>query len=597
MTKSTLLRRLPATMPLLSLLLLCPLPTHAEAGWPDLAQPARAMDGGKKDAAVVVGIEDYAFVTPIPGAKTNALAWYDYFTQTRKMRPENVALLRDSDGTLEEMRAAAEKAARGVMEGGTLWFVFVGHGAPAKNGQDGLLVGADAQQKAASLQARSLPQGELLTILGKSRARSVHVVIDACFSGKSGDGAALASGLMPLVMTVLRPPADPRITVLTAAKSDQFAGALPGSFRPAFSYLTLGGLRGWADENGDGEVTAGELFGYAKRVLQATLHGRDQTPTLMGSGDAFMARSPRERGPDLAAMAKLEQRPARPGGEMFSVSRLPSVPQVRAPQAFKRADPATQDWRGVDVDALEKYDAVVKFDRDTATALEKAAKWRELAKAVPKFAGEAARRAEEWEEYERERAAAAVARRQRDDARDKDWEKLGRLLALSVVPAQDKERWANMFVEAYGSSPKDNPYMEDLSKHRKRTIAKAALLEDIQARLKDKGKNQALYAQIYDGYYARGAKDPKQLNASLSYLQKAPHITTTYENAAGCTDAACALRLVFRLPDGSEIATHDIPADFGEEAAGAKEQADLAYKAIASAIVAGQAHKGKAAAK
>jgi len=295
-----------AATTLLALLLL---PTRARADWPDLARPARAVGGGKRDAAVVVGIENYAFVPGIPGAKANALAWYDYLTETRKVLPENVALLRDSDGTLEEMKTAAKKAARRVKKDGTLWFVFVGHGAPAKDGKDGLLVGVDAQQKAASLQARSLRQGELLKILGKSPARSVHVVIDACFSGKSPDGTALASGLMPLVTAVLRPPTDPRITVLTAAKSDQFAGALPGASRPAFSYLTLGGLRGWADKNGDGKVTAGELLDYAKRALQATLHGRDQTPTLLGSAGALMAPSARERGPNLAAMAKLEPRP------------------------------------------------------------------------------------------------------------------------------------------------------------------------------------------------------------------------------------------------------------------------------------------------
>ncbi len=41
---------------------------RAGESWPDLASPARSMGGGEHDAAVVVGVEGYAFVPPVPGA-------------------------------------------------------------------------------------------------------------------------------------------------------------------------------------------------------------------------------------------------------------------------------------------------------------------------------------------------------------------------------------------------------------------------------------------------------------------------------------------------------------------------------------------------
>ncbi|MFA6315935.1 MAG: SUMF1/EgtB/PvdO family nonheme iron enzyme [Elusimicrobiota bacterium] len=50
------------------------------------------------------------------------------------------------------------------------------------------------------------------------------------------------------------------MAVLTAAKADQFAGSLPGTKRPAFSYLVLGGLRGWAAEGKKAALTAGDLW-------------------------------------------------------------------------------------------------------------------------------------------------------------------------------------------------------------------------------------------------------------------------------------------------------------------------------------------------
>jgi hypothetical protein len=46
-----------------------------------------------------------------------------------------------------------EGAAAAVEPGGTLWFVFIGHGAPVKiaDGNEGVLIGADTQQDADSL--------------------------------------------------------------------------------------------------------------------------------------------------------------------------------------------------------------------------------------------------------------------------------------------------------------------------------------------------------------------------------------------------------------------------------------------------------------
>ncbi len=312
-------------MRLLFVLCVWPVGVLAAAGWPDLSTPARAVGGGERDAAVIVGIEDYFAVPPVPGAKTTALLWYDYLTKTRGVPPENVSLLRDGDGTLEEMRAAAGKAAGRAGPKGSLWFVFVGHGAAAKDGKDGLLVGVDAQQKAESLQSRSLPQSKLLETLRASPARSIHVVLDACFSGRSPTGAALAPGLMPLVTTQLKPAGDPRLVVLSAARNDQFAGALPGASLPAFSYLALGGLRGWADADGDATVTAGEVLASVRRGLQATLRGREQTPSLIGSPSAVLGPSALESGPDLAEMAKLG-----PGSAESTPKR--AAPAPRAPE-------------------------------------------------------------------------------------------------------------------------------------------------------------------------------------------------------------------------------------------------------------------------
>jgi len=268
--------------------------------WPDLSKPASEVGGGKRDAAVIVGVEKYAHVAQVPNAADNASDWYGYLAKTRQVPLENLTLMLDADATVEEMRRSAQEAAKRVKKGGTLWFVFVGHGAPAKNGKDGLLVGFDAQQKARSIESRSLPRSELLATLADSKAKNIQVLIDACFSGRSGDGEQLVAGLQPLVVTTTEASRDPRLMLMTAAGSNEYAGPLPGASRPAFSYLALGGLRGWADGDTDGKVTAGELHGYVTQSMRALIRDRRQRPTLVGKADRPLGHSAREKGPDLA---------------------------------------------------------------------------------------------------------------------------------------------------------------------------------------------------------------------------------------------------------------------------------------------------------
>ncbi|MBI5622476.1 MAG: SEL1-like repeat protein [Elusimicrobia bacterium] len=435
--------RLPAWLILLPLLALR-VPAGAEE-WPDLATPAEAVGGGEEDAAVVAGIEGYAFVPQVAGAEANAKAWYDYFTRTRGIPVGRVKLLTGVDATADEMRDAAKAAASLAGPKGTLWFVFIGHGAPAQDGKDGLLVAVDAQQKAKSLQRNSLRRGELLKALGETKAGAIRIVLDACFSGKREDGSSLAPGLQPLVAASMSGPADPRMVVLTAAKADQFAGALPGTQRPAFSYLVLGALRGWT---GKAQVRAGDLWRYAGDALSATLRGRNQTPELSGPEDAAFGRAAGEKGPDLASLAKATAG-AGASDEMFKVSSLPALPKAQAPSAMKGMAGA-EDFRNIDVEGLKLLNEATLFDKGGAEAAGKASKWRELAKAAPQFVAKAEARAKEWEQYSGQIAATEKAMTARAEAWAKDWEKLRALLALEVVSDTDKKRWAISLLDAYG---------------------------------------------------------------------------------------------------------------------------------------------------
>jgi iron(II)-dependent oxidoreductase len=277
----------------------------AQNPWPDLSQSPTSPGGGEKDAAVIVGIEKYTFVAEVPGAQRNAEDWHTYLTESRELPAEKVALLRDTEATLEDIRASAAIAASEVAPGGTLWVVFIGHGAPSQDGKDGLLVGADAQDTIESLHARSLPVLGLSALIAKGKQARTVMILDASFTGRSSSGQALAAGLQPLMLTRLAPTGHDRRTILmTAAKSGQLAGALPGSDppRPAFSYLALGALRGWAADK-RGYVRAGSVIDLARRVLRLA-RDHTQTPELtLGSPQTILSIG-REPAPDLGRIAR-----------------------------------------------------------------------------------------------------------------------------------------------------------------------------------------------------------------------------------------------------------------------------------------------------
>ena len=427
--------------------------------WPALDKPARAVGGGGQDAAVIAGAENYPFVAPVPGAKANALAWYDYLNITRGVPAGNIILLRDNEVTAESISDAAKQAAGLAGKNGTLWFVFIGHGAPDAEKNEGLLVGIDAQQTANSIKQRSLPVGDLVKSLLATKAAKVTVLVDACFSGRGVEGSPLLKGLQPLALANIGFPQDSRLVVLTAAKGDQFAGPLAGGNRPAFSYLALGALRGWA-ANGENNITSGAVYNYVDQTLRATVRDRQQTPVLYGDENLTLATSAGEAGPDIAALVKAQPES---GNITFQVTAPGEVPVLATTKAPADLDPKAASALGnVDVDALEKYDATVTFDKSAEEPSKKAEKWLALATAAPVYKDLATQRANQWQTYADALAAADKAREHRYAIMEQDWDKLKRIFALNTVTKETKQQYAAAFLKTYGKVPMNNPYLAEL---------------------------------------------------------------------------------------------------------------------------------------
>ncbi len=199
-------------------------------------------------------------------------------------------------GIVDALRALPAR----VREEDSVVLFFSGHGAIG-NGQDGkphyFLVPQDGLL--ADLGKTGLMDDDLEELVGKIPARQVVVFLDACYSG-GGTTVIRARGVdNPAV----RPPATARPlieastgrVVISASRPDQpaFEDDRRGGL---FTSFLVEGLRGAADLDGDGKITALELYQFVSprvREYSRQNYQAEQTPVLevrSATGEIVLAR-------------------------------------------------------------------------------------------------------------------------------------------------------------------------------------------------------------------------------------------------------------------------------------------------------------------
>ena len=271
----------------------------APAGTPlsaDIGRNLPETDMQKPDAvAVVVGIRDY-FDPDVPSvafAKRDATLMRRYLTEVMGYTPSNI-LPRTPDRpmTAGAFKTLIRRTLPGYLRKGSDVFVyFSGHGAPS-TGDDphAYLVPADADPSVVSDDnAYRLSQfyGDLVAAAEAENAGSLTVVLDACFTGQSGDGEMLIRQASPLTLTVENPIlAYKQGTSLTASGPGQLASWHPQMQHGLFTYVFLKGLQGAADADGNGRITVAEMERHLTDAQDGVphwarrLHDREQVPQV-----------------------------------------------------------------------------------------------------------------------------------------------------------------------------------------------------------------------------------------------------------------------------------------------------------------------------
>jgi uncharacterized caspase-like protein len=248
--------------------------------------PGRVRAAPNPDAvAVVIGVERYESLPAAKYAASDAKLFVDYAQYALGVPPDRVLYLVDERArTLDLLERVDEHLGRFAREGRSDVYVFFsGHGF-AEDGAP-LLLAHDFRKSAAA--RTSIGQKELLDRVGEFRPRSATLFVDACFSGYSRSNELLVADARLLSVEVDLAAGAGAAAVLASSGPDDISVAIETNKvrNGAFSYMLMRGLEGAADEDGDGAITVGELFGFVRAEVprHAQTPGGRQVPWYNGA--------------------------------------------------------------------------------------------------------------------------------------------------------------------------------------------------------------------------------------------------------------------------------------------------------------------------
>ncbi len=221
-----------------------------------------------KSIAIIIAIRDYASkdIPTVEYAKRDAAVMREYLVKVLGYDPKNI-LPQNPDElmTVGNMKSLLrQKLPSFVKPDGSsdIFVYYTGHGAPSTTSQQPFFVPYDCDPNFVS-EDNAYRMTDFYADIAKVTAKKKTVVIDACFSGQAGDGKAIIKNASPVLFRVENPLlADKDVLIFQSSESSQVSNWYPEKKHGMFTYFFLKGLKGEADKNSDGSITAGELEEY-----------------------------------------------------------------------------------------------------------------------------------------------------------------------------------------------------------------------------------------------------------------------------------------------------------------------------------------------
>lgn len=184
------------------------------------------------------------------------------FFRQKGVPANRVVYLADAQATASRVQSALSKMLEQTDEGDLLFFYYTGHGYQSDDETKTYFATYDANDDQPGWSTDSIVR----TIARKFRGDRVILTADCCYSGALADRVRRLGG-------------EQSFACFTSSTSKDSS---TGNW--TFTEMLLGGLRGrsWADQNGDGSITLGEL---ARGVRDDMRFAEDQTSASIFTGD------------------------------------------------------------------------------------------------------------------------------------------------------------------------------------------------------------------------------------------------------------------------------------------------------------------------
>lgn len=238
--------------------------------------------------ALVIAVADYCKVNPLPASVVNdARDMHTTLTCPTHcgFDPDNVALLVDSDATLDAIRRELEVLVQRAKPDDTVVIFFSGHGARTGDTADAASALIPVDCDPANFSKTILHEVEFSSALARIQARRVVVFIDACHSSgstsfKNLNETPVALGYSEKSLARLAEGAG-RV-LIASSRASEFSLVFGGARNSLFTEHLLNALRGVARTHGDGLIRVFEIFNHVAEQVRLAAPGR-QHPIFKAS--------------------------------------------------------------------------------------------------------------------------------------------------------------------------------------------------------------------------------------------------------------------------------------------------------------------------
>ncbi len=228
-----------------------------------------------KTFAIVIANENYKRVPNVPFAHNDGNIFRKYLISSFGVPEENIEYFEDASlNDIKYALANVSQRCTAFRDQVSVIVYYAGHGVPDDKTAEAFLLPVDGFGTDPS---SGLNLDDFYASLSEMPAKSIVVLLDACFSGAKRDGGMLMATRGITIKPKIQVP-DGKLIVLSATSNDETAFPIEQQKHGLFTYTLLRKIQ----ETG-GDITWGELADYVTATVKnrsIDINGKLQTPTV-----------------------------------------------------------------------------------------------------------------------------------------------------------------------------------------------------------------------------------------------------------------------------------------------------------------------------